>query len=67
MRREKKPLPKISKDDPVLIALNKMAEALDPFDRKTQLKILVSACLHFGMTDHARQFIDAIENGEKKQ
>jgi len=47
----------MSIDDPVLRAINRMAEILEPFDRTDQLRVLASTCISFGMLDEADQFI----------
>lgn len=52
---------KLSPDDPALIALNKIAEALGPHSREEQLRILASACAQLGEVEHARGFLDALE------
>lgn len=54
-------MPKISPDDPALIALNKIAEALGPHSREEQLRILASVCVQLDKIEHARVFLDALE------
>lgn len=48
---------RLSPDDPALVALNKLAVILEPYDRATQLKLLGSACAQLGMADFAIRFL----------
>ena len=54
--------PKIRKDDPAFVALNKVVEALDGFSRKEQLRIMTNVCTNLGETAFARHFLKLLED-----
>lgn len=56
---------RLSKKDPYLKALNAVVDVLDPFDRRTQLEILVHVCTNLGEYEYAKQFLAVLEHEPK--
>lgn len=57
---------RMTTDDPALVALNKMASLLEPFDRAAQLRILAAVSVLHGHYDYARAFISVLEKEARR-
>ncbi len=54
--------PRLSPEDPALVALNQIAQILGPLSREKQLRTLASACVAIGEDDHAQRFLAILRN-----
>lgn len=56
----------LTKTDPAWCATVAVVDAIDGLDRRSQLRILASACMTLGDYAYARRFLDLLEDEEQQ-
>lgn len=63
--KETEQKPRLSRNDPVLVTINKLAKILEPYDRQQQLRAMAAACSILGHVDEAAVFLRAVKEEQE--